>query len=613
MPYAVRPVAHFVVFASSLALAASCAPGKSASTDIGGGGSGASGPATTSQTGSGNTGQTGSTGTFGTSAASTGAGCAVHCSPDLHDVLDCNNAVVTTCPGDMACGPGGTCVAPCVGAASNASTIGCEFYATVPAPEDETTGSCFAALIANTWTTPISITADYNGTPLNVAGMARTPSGSGASLTYQPLANGMLDPGKIAILFLAQGAGAGGGHFLGCPAGVTVGANVNAAIATSGLGHAFHFTTSAPVVAYDMYPYGGAKSYVSSATLLVPTPAWGTNYIAADAFQEDPALASDGGKPFVQVVAAEDGTTVTVLPKVAIVGGPGVAAAAANTPQTYMLNHGQVLQFLQDSELAGSPISSDKPTSVWGGTGCMNIPIGTYACDSAHQELLPVKSLGHEYAAVRYRDRIAGANESVPWTLVGAVNGTTLTYDPAPPTGAPSTLSQGQLVRFDSSTPFVVKSQDAKHPFYVSGHMTGWEAISGNSGGMGDAEYVTVIPPQQFLSHYLFLTDPTYGNTNLVFVRGKASDGSFKDVTLDCGGTITGWQPIGDGDYEYTRVDLAVNGAAAGMCNNGAHTADSTAPFGLTVWGWDFAVSYAYPAGMSTQPINTVVVPPVPM
>ena len=26
----------------------------------------------------------------------------------------------------------------------------------------------------------------------------------------------------------------------------------------------------------------------------------------------------------------------------------------------------------------------------------------------------------------------------------------------------------------------------------------------------------------------------------------------------------------------------------------------------------DFAVSYAYPAGMSTQPINTVVVPPVP-
>jgi hypothetical protein len=159
-----------------------------------------------------------------------------------------------------------------------------------------------------------------------------------------------------------------------------------------------------------------------------------------------------------------------------------------------------------------------------------------------------------------------------------------------------------------------VKSQDDSHPFYVSGHMTGWTTIASNPGNEGDAEYVNVIPPQQYLNHYLFLTDPTYSNTNLVFVRPKAMDGTFKDVTLDCVGTITGWQPLGTGgNYEYVRVDLVKNGAAVGTCNNGAHTADSTAPFGLTVWGWDDAVSYAYPAGMSTQPINTVVVPPVPM
>ena len=50
----------------------------------------------------------------------------------------------------------------------------------------------------------------------------------------------------------------------------------------------------------------------------------------------------------------------------------------------------------------------------------------------------------------------------------------------------------------------------------------------------------------------------------------------------------------------------------------------STVPFGLTVWGWGSEatgdgltsgtnsqyVSYAYPAGASVQPINTIVVPP---
>jgi hypothetical protein len=124
---------------------------------------------------------------------------------------------------------------------------------------------------------------------------------------------------------------------------------------------------------------------------------------------------------------------------------------------------------------------------------------------------------------------------------------------------------------------------------------------------------VNVIPPQQYLSRYLFLTDPTYKNTNLVFVRQKNKDGVFKDVTLDCAGTLTGWQPVGvQGKYEYTRVDLVAGGAPVGGCDNGVHTASSEVPFGLTVWGFDLTCSYAYPAGMSTQPINTVVVPPTP-
>ena len=64
------------------------------------------------------------------------------------------------------------------------------------------------------------------------------------------------------------------------------------------------------------------------------------------------------------------------------------------------------------------------------------------------------------------------------------------------------------------------------------------------------------------------------------------------------------------GQYQVTRIDLVTAGVPNGTCNNGAHSALSAEPFGLTVWGWDTAVSYAFPAGMSTLPINTVQVPP---
>jgi hypothetical protein len=273
-----------------------------------------------------------------------------------------------------------------------------------------------------------------------------------------------------------------------------------------------------------------------------------------------------------------------------------------------------VIQFLQNAELAGSPISSDKPISVWGGNACMNIPVGVGACDSGHQQLLPVKALGSQYLGVRYRDRVSGANESPPWTLIGAVNGTTLVYDPGPPPGAPLSINSGQALTFNANDAFSVTSQDAQHPFYMAGHMTGALGIPNNGNdNYGDPEYVNVVPPEQYLSQYLFLTDPTYRNTHLVFTRRKGNDSTFKDVNLDCLGVVSGWQPVGSaGKFEFARVDLVIGGNPNGNCNNGVHTAKSDAAFGLTVWGWDTTCSYAYPAGMSVQPINTVVVPPIP-
>jgi len=306
------------------------------------------------------------------------------------------------------------------------------------------------------------------------------------------------------------------------------------------------------------------------------------------------------------VVAAQDNTTVTMVPIAAVQGGGGVTPMTANTPATFTLNRGEVWQFLQPTRLAGSTLQSDKPISVWGGSSCMNIPNNNTACDAAHQQLLPVQTLGSEYAAVRYPPR--GGNDMAPMTMVGMVDGTTLTYDPMPP-GAPATLNRGQMAIFDTDTPFHVISQDEDHPFYMAAHMTGGNYAS----GVGDPEFVNLVPPPQYLAFYLFATDPTYANTALVFVRQRADDNTFKEVELDCMGFITGWQPLGGGGlYEYAQVMIVQNGQGVGNCNNGAHTATSEMPFGLTVWGYDQYASYAYPAGMSVEPINQVIVPPTP-
>jgi hypothetical protein len=195
------------------------------------------------------------------------------------------------------------------------------------------------------------------------------------------------------------------------------------------------------------------------------------------------------------------------------------------------------------------------------------------------------------------------------------VDGTKLTWAPAPPAGAPATLDLGQVVDFDATGPFVVSSQDAAHPFYLAGYMTGGGAFA----GQGDPEWVNVVPPAQYLRSYVFFTDPTYPETSLVVVRKRSAQGQFAEVQLDCAGALSGWQPLGP--HEYTRVDLVTGDfEGVGGCSSGKRRMWSDAPFGVTVWGWGTWhaelmghptswVSYAYPAGMSVVPINDVVIP----
>ena len=262
---------------------------------------------------------------------------------DLHDVLDDQGNVVKTCPPDQGCGPNGTCVAACDSATANKSTIGCEYYSVDPDLVKPAQGACFAAYIANTWTTPISINVDRGGTVLDTSTFAMLPSGTGENLTYAPLTQNQLQPGEVAILFLAHVAPSDNTNIdVPCPTGITPAVNADAAVHGTGFGSAFHITTSLPTVAYDILPYGGGNAAATSATLLLPTSVWDTNYVAVNAFFATEYKGSAEDARSIRGAFArhrrrnriDRNRRVTIKPTTDILAGGSVGGAAAHTPHT---------------------------------------------------------------------------------------------------------------------------------------------------------------------------------------------------------------------------------------------------------------------------------------
>jgi hypothetical protein len=560
-------------------------------------------------------------GHFDQDASRDSATCFSQCSLDGRSIVSsCTGETLETCPPELACGEG-VCKEPCAAAAANRSSNGCEFYFQ-PLYASGHGHDCYAAFVVNSSNSPVNLALDLKGAPLDISkSVYRTNAGDATLLPH----DGPVAVGESVVVFVADGPVINATDRAHCPQGVIPATATEVTPSGTGLGSSFHLTTSMPVSLTAIYPFGGAPSFIPSATLLLPVPTWGTQHIVVNAWERSRASGNQGG-PAAQIVASEDDTDVTIRPTHAIQTGGGVAGTAALVPVTYHLDKGQVLQLSQAEELSGSVVMSTKPTSVFGGHECMNIPSGRYACDAALQELPSFEQWGSEYVGVGYRPRLGNEHEQMPYRIVAARDGTQLDYDPAPPLGAPTTMSAGEVVTFWAGTgdPFVVRTQDVDHPVYLAAYMTsgGPPPAGGDSlgtvdfDGEGDPEFVNVVPAGQYLNSYSFYADPTFENTSLVVVRQK-TNGQFKDVTLDCAGTLTDFHPIGTrGEYEYVRVDLAVERGTGqsfdgGVCKNGLQRMQSDGAFTATLWGWATYASYAYPGGMAQRKL--VVTPLAPI
>lgn len=543
------------------------------------------------------------------------------CSSDLRSVLDSNGVVIGRCPDDQGCSMG-RCVPACAAAAQSRGTIACEFYAPTPPAYPPALPPCHAMFVTNTWSRPARLTVTRGGTTYDATRFGRIVENGRPATSWSPIPATGIPVDAVAVLFLSSDPNSVMPETdvpLRCP--VVPAINNSTLIAGTGQGPAWRVQSDVPVGAYDMMPYGGAPSFFPSAQLVLPTSVFGETYVVMNA---PVGTASSPGPNWVQIVATEDGTSVRIRPTQDFTGRGALPSIPRGTTGEVILGAGEVAQFevRGSADLSGTLIVAARPVAVFAGNRFLRLqPMDAPGGDSTHQQLVPVSALSNEYVGAPYETRRRDLMpESIPYRIVGAADGTRLTFDP-PIAGAPTDLARGQVVDFRATEAFIVRSQDAMHPFAFAQLMTSSTVPSGSREGalepymgrlLGDEEFVLAFPPAQFLERYVFFSDPSYPTTSLTIVRKRRTNGTFAPVNIDCIGDVTGFRAVGAGAphaYEFATVDLLRAGRSATGCTNGRHTALSDGPFGITVWGLDSYASYAYPAGGNAAVLQAIPIP----
>ncbi|HIA03123.1 MAG TPA: hypothetical protein EYN66_14660 [Myxococcales bacterium] len=351
----------------------------------------------------------------------------------------------------------------------------------------------------------------------------------------------------------------------------------------------FRIQTTTPATVHQFNPLNGDGVFTNDGSLLLPTNVLGTRYFVMSwPHRQDDKETLRG---FATVVATEEGTTsVLVIPRADVVGGgpgSGVAAAAANSKTTYLLQMGEVLNLEtagpHGSDLTGTYIKSDKKIAVFGGHECGNVPLEVSACDHLEQQLLPTFAWGYQVLAAPFKSR-SPAQFDV-WRVMGGAPNVKVTTSPPQPGYETFTLHEGTEVTFASSAPFAV---NADGPILVGHYLTGsaypgFEKTCGHT-GIGDPAFTLAVPVQQYLKVYTLLTPPGYSENylNIVFKPGT-------EIALD--GKVLSPVSVPVGEWQVAQIEVEA----------GVHMLSANDEVGLTAYGYDCDVSYAFPGGLKVS------------
>jgi hypothetical protein len=354
--------------------------------------------------------------------------------------------------------------------------------------------------------------------------------------------------------------------------------------------------STAPVTVHQFNPMNGENVYTNDASLLLPSNVGGTEFVVMSWPQRTEGFTFRG---FAAVIATQEGTTkVEVYPTTPVLGGPNVMSMQAYPPSPYVfyLQQGDVLNLETDgqqgSDLTGSRIVTDQKVNVMGGHECANIPLGTNYCDHVEQQLFPVASWGNHYIGDAFSPR--NANQKDVWRIAAGANNVQVTLNPN--IVGPYVLNKAEWVEFASGASFeVVATGPIMLGHYMQGsNYSGFDiepaCINGLT-GIGDPAFTLASPIEQYLKEYIVLTPDTYLED---FINITAKMSLAGAITIDGAPLSQGLVPVGASGYGVVQYPVP----------DGVHTIKAPEPIGVTAYGYDCDVSYAYPGGLALKTLQ---------
>jgi len=358
----------------------------------------------------------------------------------------------------------------------------------------------------------------------------------------------------------------------------------------------FHVEADQDVAVYGM----NQTITTSDALMALPTDVLGTRYRVMSYSSDGKVNA--GGFPNGQttpsefvVTAVQNGTSVTITPRVPALGNP------ANRSTVVTLNQGEsflvqadVVRGALNGDLTGSLVVSDKPVAVFGGQQRATVPIGfadTLTSRDYLLEQLPPTSVwsttfiltpfapGGKDALVGYDlARVLADSNGTEVRLGGAVIGT---------------LQAGEFLDIPlrgagllTATRPVMVAQYKK-----SSQLKGETPAAGR---LGDPFMIVVPPQKQYLTSYLCTnaqvsrpgTPKVYLNQYMTIIAPMA----FLNQTRVDGQVVAGAKfiPIDGTCYSYTIIEV----------EDGVHRVECPLPICVYFYGYGYADSYGYVAGM---------------
>jgi hypothetical protein len=403
-----------------------------------------------------------------------------------------------------------------------------------------------------------------------------------------------------------------------------------------GLGRAFRIESNVPVLAFQWNPYDDSNE--GEASLLLPTAALGTTYLAQTWRVGDDCGSGDGSYDNgseITVVATVDGTSLTVTPErddIPALNGVGPVDAGTESA-SIALDALDIASFAaatsgpvtipDDStyhgDLTGTLVAASAPIAVFGGHLAGYVPttsasdITTVSFNHLEEQLLPYSAWGVSAVLARHavRPLLAADEDPVLWRVVAGADGMTVTFEPPLPTpwGASHHFaSRGEVLEFVSDVSHVATGaldeppgEDDGAPFLAYHLMS---AAVGTS-GQGDGMMLIAAPIDQFLDRYVFSTsvEADYDYDYIILVKRPPTL-----VRVDCMGLVdqTEFSPIGGSGWEVAWIHLD-SPTIATLCADGPQLVQATEPVGVSVVGTAEAGAYGFLAGTGIAEINPVI------